>query len=122
LRLCHGLNLHPRCPIDWLQTNSLIKQLTVRQRNNSSSPPLMLHITTTCFGHTTIIRCHTVVYCLKLFAWMQCMTETCCGNNIRGEDELLLWRTINCLMNMHTQQDAHHSNHNSWLHIQLTTN
>jgi hypothetical protein len=28
--------------------------------------------------------------------------------------------TINCLMNIHTQQEARHSNHNSWLHIQLT--
>jgi hypothetical protein len=25
-------------------------------------------IATTCFGHTTIIRRHTVVYCLKLLA------------------------------------------------------
>jgi hypothetical protein len=24
-------------------------------------------IATTCFGHTTIIKQHTVVYCLKLF-------------------------------------------------------
>jgi hypothetical protein len=25
-------------------------------------------IATTCFGHTTIIKWYTVVYCLKLFA------------------------------------------------------
>jgi hypothetical protein len=40
----------------------LIQQLMVRQRNNSSSP-----LATTCFGHTTIIRRHTVVNCPKLF-------------------------------------------------------
>jgi hypothetical protein len=27
-------------------------------------------IATTCFGHTTIIQRHTVVYCLKLLAWL----------------------------------------------------
>jgi hypothetical protein len=49
------------------------------------------------------------------------MTETCCGNNIRrGEEELLHWWTINCLINIRKQQGAHHSNHNSSLHIQLT--
>jgi hypothetical protein len=33
------------------------------------------------------------------------MAETCCGNNIRkGEEELLCWRTINCLINIHTQR------------------
>jgi predicted DNA-binding ribbon-helix-helix protein len=28
--------------------------------------------------------------------------------------------TINSLIHIHTQQEAHHSNHNSWLRIQLT--
>jgi hypothetical protein len=41
--------------------------LMARQRNNSSSDVTA----TTCFGHTTIIKWHTVVYCLKLFAWLQ---------------------------------------------------
>jgi hypothetical protein len=48
----------------------LAKQLMVPQRDNyfSSSSDI---IVTTCFGHMTIIKCHTVVYCLKLFAWLQ---------------------------------------------------
>jgi hypothetical protein len=44
----------------------VIKQLVIRQRNNSSSSSDVT--ATTCFGHTTIIKRDTVVYCLKLFA------------------------------------------------------
>jgi hypothetical protein len=44
------------------------------------------------------------------------MTETCWGNDIGGvEEELLRWRTITCLLNIHTQQEAHHGNHKLWL-------
>jgi hypothetical protein len=74
---------------------------------------------------------HTVVYCLKPFAWLQyyCMSlddgrmnETCCGNNIGGgEKELLRWWTIIALLIIHTQQEAWPRYHNSWLHIQLTS-
>jgi hypothetical protein len=44
------------------QYKLLLKQLMVRQRNNSSSPTLEV-IATPWFGHTTIIKWDTVVYC-----------------------------------------------------------
>jgi hypothetical protein len=56
-------------------------------------------------------------------------TETCCGINIRGgEEELLRWKTINCLINItRNRKDTtlttirdYHGNHNSWPHLQLT--
>jgi hypothetical protein len=43
----------------------------------------------------------TVYYCMPHDDGR--MTETCCGNNIRGgEEELLRWRTINCLISFST--------------------
>jgi hypothetical protein len=54
----------------------LIKQLMVLQCNSSSSPPLMLlpqHV--------------SVYYCMPLDDGR--MTKACCGNNIRGEEEML---------------------------------
>jgi hypothetical protein len=63
-----------------------------------------------------IIRRQTVVYCVLYFG--------------RGEEELLRWRTHNCLVNythatgsnttITTMRDIH-GNHNSWLLIQLTS-
>jgi hypothetical protein len=89
-------------------------------------------IATTCFGHTTIIRWHTPPLMLlpQHVSFIRPssgrmphddgrLTETCCGSTIRGgENELLRWLIINCLMNIHTQQEAHQTNHNSSLHIQ----
>jgi hypothetical protein len=37
---------------------------------------------TTCFGHTTIIRWHTVVYSLKLFAWLAITLSWICNQDI----------------------------------------
>jgi hypothetical protein len=52
---------------DTFQINKAIMGPSTQQFFFSSSDV----IATTCFGHTTIIKQHTVVYCFKLFPWLQ---------------------------------------------------
>jgi hypothetical protein len=55
------------------------KQMALSIINKAIMGPLTEHfffsssdvIAITCFGHTIIIKWHTVVYCRKLFAWLQ---------------------------------------------------
>jgi hypothetical protein len=43
------------------------------------------------------------------------LIETCCGNNIgRGGEELLRWRTHNCLVTYTHATGIINGNHNAW--------
>jgi hypothetical protein len=46
-------------------------------------------------------RSLTQYYCMLLDGGR--ITRTCCGNNIRGEEELLRWRAINCWFSRRTR-------------------
>jgi hypothetical protein len=59
---------------------------------------------------------YTTVCHLMMVLWPKHVVANIGG----GEEELLRRRIINCWIKVHTQQEAHYSSHNSWLHIQLT--